>query len=97
MLWLAVGVGVALTLSVAPVSARLVIRSCGYLRWGDRWSMRATSNLSCSRARRLFEQCSGSGSCAAMFRCKQRAEPIFEITSRMCVRRDREIIGTAGP
>jgi hypothetical protein len=86
----------AVALGAATASATLHPRSCGYLQWGIGWSLRATPNLSCTRARRLFKQCSFR-SCSAGLRCSERTDQVSGVTTRTCARRKQEIIGKGGP
>jgi hypothetical protein len=77
-------------------------RSCGFYSFGIGWHLRASPNLSCKRARRVFKDCfvSNNGqtrSCSEGFRCRIRANTVSGISTETCVRGRKEVIGKGGP
>jgi ribosomal protein L34 len=91
----------ATALAGAPASARPQTRSCGYLSWGIGWKLRATPDLSCPQARRVFKDCfAGSNrprSCREGFRCRQRTDRVTGIATETCIRGRREVVGKSNP
>ena len=99
---LSVIVACAVAVAGPPASAMSRTRSCGFYSFGIGWDLRATPNLSCARARRVFHDCFVSSpgrtsSCSDRFRCRIRGNRATGVSTETCVRGRKEVIGKGGP
>ena len=95
-------VAVAGTLVITAASATPRTRSCGFYSFGIGWSLRATPNVSCSKARRVFKDCFVSSpgrtsACSEGFRCGIRSNRASGVSTETCVRGRKEVVGKGGP
>ena len=93
---------VGLMLIVTAANARPRTRSCGFYSFGIGWDLRATPNLACARARRVFRDCavareSQTSSCSEGFRCRIASDEATGISTERCVRGRKEVVGKGGP
>ncbi len=97
--WLLSVTAVALTLLAmlmpATSSARLTYRPCGQIPTGSVWSVSATQNVTCHKARRVVKKAMNGHKHALGFTCHSGRVGTYEYAS-ICRRGDRWVKGTTG-
>jgi hypothetical protein len=86
----------ALALSTpASSSARLTYRACGQIPIGSVWSVSATRNVTCHKARKVVKKVMNGHMHPLGFTCRSRRIGTYEYAS-FCHRGDRWIKATTG-
>jgi hypothetical protein len=97
-------VAAMVTLGASPAAAngRSRTRSCGFYSFGIGWALRATPNVSCAKAKRVFKDCfvssaGGTSACSEGFQCRIRSNRATGVSTETCVRGRKEVVGNGGP